>query len=203
MIEKTNEINTAIDRLLNSIFMTYENANYFSTFKETFSTYNGGAYKSKEYLTKSKFKLITIKNIDDNGFNTNSVDFINPANIINGTKLIVGDILLTMTGNIGRVGIVDEENCLLNQRVLKIICKSKSYCYCYLKKYQQDIIQLGRGTAQKNLSLFDLNNLLVHNSISEIICYQKYDSLFDMLLQNKLKIKKAQNLKSYLLSKYF
>ena len=40
-----------------------------------------------------------------------------------------------MTGNIGRTGIVDEDNCYLNQRVLKLECMSKSYLLAYLIKH--------------------------------------------------------------------
>ena len=108
-----------------------------------------------------------------------------------------------MTGNIGRTGIVDEDNCYLNQRVLKLECMSKSYLLAYLIKYKNEIIQLGKGTAQLNLSLEDLKNVKVKNSISEIYKFQKYDPVFNSLINIKLLIKKAREIKRFLLSKYF
>ena len=38
-------------------------------FKDVFKVFNGGTFKSSDYLAESKYKLITIKNIDANGFN--------------------------------------------------------------------------------------------------------------------------------------
>lgn len=108
-----------------------------------------------------------------------------------------------MTGNIGRTGIVDEANCYLNQRVLKLDCISKSYLLAYLIKYKKEIMQLGKGTAQLNLSLEDLKHLKVKNSISEINEFQKYDPIFNSLINTKLLIKKASEIKHFLLSKYF
>ena len=108
-----------------------------------------------------------------------------------------------MTGNIGRSGIVDENNCYLNQRFLKIVSKSKLYLYDYLIKNKSKIITLGKGTAQLNLSLEDLNELIVNNSIEEINKFSKYDYLFDYILNLKLQIKKLKEIKSKLLEKYF
>ena len=108
-----------------------------------------------------------------------------------------------MTGNIGRSGIVDEDNCYLNQRVLKLYSPSNLYLLCYLLKYKQNIIQLGKGTAQLNLSLEDLNKLDVKNSVDEILSFSKYDVVFNELINIKLQVKKLKKIKSNLLSKYF
>ena len=117
--------------------------------------------------------------------------------------LSIGDILLTMTGNIGRCGIVDEDNCYLNQRVLKVDCKSKLYIFYFLLKYKNDIVSLRRRTAQKNLSINNLYLLDVNNSISEISIFGNYDYLFYKLVNLKLQIKKLMELKKTLLIKYF
>ena len=108
-----------------------------------------------------------------------------------------------MTGNIGRTGIVDEDNCYLNQRVLKIHSPSNLYLLCYLQKYKHEIIQLGKGTAQLNLSLEDLNKLEVKNSVDEILSFSKYDFIYSELINIKLQIKNLKKIRSNLLSKYF
>lgn len=155
------------------------------------------------YVSQSNNKLITIKNIDDSGFNTSSVSFIDDKYAEKYYLLEIGDILLTMTGNIGRCGIVDEENCYLNQRVLKLTCESKLYLYCFLLKYKNEIVNLGKGTAQLNLSLEDLKDIKIHNSCDDILLFKKNDFLFDELIKLKLKIRKLHALKANLLSKYF
>ncbi|MDI3349671.1 restriction endonuclease subunit S [Mycoplasmopsis arginini] len=174
-----------------------------NTFGYVFKSFNGGTFESKYYVTNSNKKLITIKNIDDSGFNTNNVSQLSEEKADNKYLLSIGDIVLTMTGNIGRSGIVDENNCYLNQRVLKITSDSSSYLFAYLHKYKKEIIQLGKGTAQLNLSLDDLKELKVFNSYNEITSFKKYDCLYSSLLNCKLVIKKAKQIKQLLLSKYF
>ena len=172
-------------------------------FGDVFKTFNGGTFQSKNYVPFSANKLITIKNVDDKGFNTDSVSYLDDAYADSKYLLKAGDIVLTMTGNIGRSGIVDEDNCYLNQRVLKIDCCSKSYLFAYLVKYKRDIIQLGKGTAQLNLSLEDLKELTVNNSIQEIRLFKRLDLIFDSLINIKLLVRKAKEIKQILLSKFF
>lgn len=184
------------------IFNKYE-TNIRNYFNDVFSTYNGGTFQSKYYVDTSPYKLITIKNVDDYGFNTSSTSFLSEEKADRKYLLNKGDIILTMTGNIGRTGIVDEDNCFLNQRVLKVSSKSKLYLLCYLTKYKKDIIQLGKGTAQLNLSLDDLNKMTVYNSNEEIDMFKEYDYIFNIMLNNRIKNKKLKEIKQNLLSKYF
>ena len=199
--EKEKECNSMIKVLLR-IFDSYESDDV-SKFGDVFETFNGGTFQSKYYVAFSKNKLITIKNVDDNGFNSESVSYLKDEHADKKFQLNIGDIVLTMTGNIGRSGIVDENNCYLNQRVLKLDCWSKGYLFAYLLKYKKDIIQLGKGTAQLNLSLEDLKQLLVKNTKAEIKEFKRYDSIFNSLINVKLVIKNAKELKQILLSKYF
>lgn len=201
-IEKKEKEYSSKLKLLLALFTSFE-SNDNSFFGDVFKTYNGGTFQSKYYLPFSNKKLITIKNVDDRGFNTDSVSFLDDEHTDDKFLLNIGDIILTMTGNIGRTGIVDEINCYLNQRVLKLECISKSYLLAYLIKYKKEIIQLGKGTAQLNLSLEDLKHLKVKNSITEINEFQKYDPIFNSLINTKLLIKKASEIKHFLLSKYF
>lgn len=188
--------------MLSLIFSKYESCNK-TNFGQVFDSFNGGTFQSKYYVQKSINKLITIKNVDDNGFNTDSVSYLADDKAEKKYLLKRGDVVLTMTGNIGRAGIVDENNCYLNQRVLKLCCVSKSYLFAYLLKYKSNIIQLGKGTAQLNLSLEDLKQMVVNNSDKEIKEFSKYDYIFDSLLNCKSVIKKTKELKAILLNKYF
>ena len=202
MIEKTQNKIEKLSIYAQSIFDNYENEN-IEKFEAVFKCFNGGTFKSKDYVDKSEYKLITIKNIDDNGFNTDKTSCLDIDKIESKYLLKLGDILLTMTGNIGRVGIVDENDCYLNQRVLKLTSQSKLYLFSYLTKYKIDIINLGKGTAQQNLSLQDLYELDVHNTKEEIKQYAQYDFIFDLLLKYKLQIRKLKQEKDLLLKKYF
>lgn len=171
--------------------------------KDAFTFKSGGIFKSKDYMEYSPNKLITIKNIDDNGFNTNNCSYISTKNIDKKYELAIGDLIMTMTGNVGRIGIVNENNCFLNQRCVSIKSPSKLYSYCYFLDNKQDVISLAKGTAQLNLSLDDLNNLYVLNSLNEIKEFRKFDILYEYIVCCLRKIKKAEEIKKKLLLKYF
>lgn len=202
LIEKLKGLIDKIEHLLDLLYREQESVNT-STFSDCFFTTNGGSYKSSDYSADGEYKLITIKNINDDGFNSESTDRLTKEKIINKTELLIGDVLLTMTGNVGRIGIVDECKCLLNQRVLKIKCMSSAYLYCYLKDKQRDFVCLGRGTAQKNLSLAEIKCMPIENSKEEIQDFMKHDPLFNMILRQKIIIKKLFQTKKRLLELFF
>lgn len=202
LIEKYQEILSKIQSFVVRLFESYENE-VSSSIADIFELFSGGIFKSKDYVPFSKNKLITIKNIDDDGFNTTNVSYLSDDKIDTKYLLSIGDLILTMTGNIGRVGVVSEENCYLNQRLLKIKCESKSYAFAYFLKHQQEIITLGKGTAQANLSLEDLRKCYVYNSEEEIKAFAKYDYLFELYVNIQTKINALVSNKQLLLKKYF
>ena len=75
LIEKKEEEFKSKIRLLSLLFDKYETDKNVS-FGEAFITFNGGTFQSKFYVPYSENKLITIKNVDDSGFNTDSVSYI-------------------------------------------------------------------------------------------------------------------------------
>ena len=159
-------------------------------FSDVFRCFNGGTFKSSDYVDLSQYKLITIKNIDNTGFNTSNATYIPKMNKYEKYKLSIGDILLTMTGAyLGRLGIVDEDNCYLNQRVLKISGMSKSFLYCFLKYNQNEIFSLGKGSAQPNLSITDLNIFPVNYSHNTIKSFCFNDKYIDYIINLKQEIK--------------
>ena len=201
-IEKNEEIIEKLEKLGINLYKKYLTNNKIKL-SQVVECINGGAFKSSQYVIKSKNKLITIKNVDDNGFNTLNVDFLSDDIIDNRYLLKQGDLIMTMTGNVGRIGIVDENDCYLNQRLLKLKSPSKMYLYLYIKSNIQNIISLARGTAQKNLSLIDFQNLYINNSIDEINSFNKYDILFNKILNLKIKNNRLKNIKNILLAKFF
>lgn len=173
-------------------------------FSDVFRCFNGGTFKSSDYVDLSQYKLITIKNIDNTGFNTSNATYIPKMNKYEKYKLSIGDILLTMTGAyLGRLGIVDEDNCYLNQRVLKISGMSKSFLYCFLKYNQNEIFSLGKGSAQPNLSITDLNIFPVNYSHNTIKSFCFNDKYIDYIINLKQEIKKLKILKQNYLHKFF
>ena len=68
-----------------------------------------------------------------------------------------GDVLLSLTGNVGRVCVVSEGDYLLNQRVSKIVGRngiSEAFGYFFFRQESlyERMITIAKGTAQQNLS---------------------------------------------------
>ena len=117
---------------------------------------SGYAFKSSEFNDEGKYKIITIKNVKDGQFDGDNVNrIINiPEKMPEHCKLVDGDILLSLTGNVGRVCIVHGENFLLNQRIAKLRSNNMAYTYCLFRSKDMfdNMNNLTNGVAQQNLS---------------------------------------------------
>lgn len=130
---------------------------------------NGYAFQSKEYTDDGYF-VIRIGNVQDG-----CIELNNPRYIKLGEEkqkkfiLSEGDILVSLTGNVGRVGEIKEDHlpAVLNQRVAKISLNSKSLQKAYLfyfltcQYFITELIKAGRGAAQQNISTTDIDNLII------------------------------------------
>lgn len=160
--------------------------------------FTGYPFKSKSYVNDGKYKILTIKNIDDGLLNLNTINKINeiPEKLPTDAFLKIGDVVFTMTGNVGRTSLVHENNILLNQRVGKIVLNNVEhigYYYFMLRNdlYKNNIINLSHGTAQANLGKKDFLNIPIpynnkiiddfseksNNMIIEIIKLKQQNSL--------------------------
>lgn len=127
---------------------------------------NGYAFKSDSYVNKGRFSIITIANVQNGKLDISAVNSISelPANIAEHQRLKIGDIILSMTGNVGRVCIVDQPNCLLNQRVGLLeqtntdIVRSFLYCVINSSQFESAMIKSGQGAAQPNISKGDIES---------------------------------------------
>lgn len=126
------------------------------TIDSRISLLSGYAFKSAEFNDEGIFKIVTIKNVKDGQFDNDNVNRIIqvPQKMPEHCKLEDGDILLSLTGNVGRVCLVHGSDFLLNQRVAKLKSDTPSYAYCLFRsKYMFDTMNnLANGAAQQNLS---------------------------------------------------
>lgn len=122
---------------------------------------NGYAFKSANYTDKG-VRIIRISNVQKGYIEDNTPAFY-PFDDINVAKyeLFEGDLLLSLTGNVGRVGRLDKKflPAALNQRVACIRIKDntaldKSFLFDLLNSdsFEQKCILSSKGVAQKNLS---------------------------------------------------
>lgn len=130
---------------------------------------NGFAFQSKQYNDDGYF-VIRIGNVQDGYIDLNNPRYIKLSEE-KQKKFILsdGDILISLTGNVGRVGIMGGEHlpAVLNQRVAKISIGNtkldKSYLFYFLKSefFIAELIKAGRGAAQQNISTTDIENLTI------------------------------------------
>jgi type I restriction enzyme, S subunit len=131
-----------------------------------FSLLGGFSFKSNSYQESGRFGIVTIKNVQESEFNPICNAYVDdaPDNLPQHCYLSTGDILLSLTGNVGRVCIVFGEDYLLNQRVAKIVPQygiSKSYTYWLFTNdgFRKIMENLAYGVAQLNLSALKVENL--------------------------------------------
>lgn len=168
-IEENEIINHNLEQQASALVGRYMKSTDTSvSFADIMGFDSGFPFQSSTYLPSGKYRIITIKNVQDGYIETSNTAFLNnlPTRMKNNCILHVGDVLLSLTGNVGRVGLVCEKNLLLNQRVAKIVPKYTELLpllYFILRqpdiKTQMELI--AKGTAQPNLSPVETLNLTI------------------------------------------
>jgi type I restriction enzyme S subunit len=132
---------------------------------------NGFAFKSSEYAEEGYF-LMRITNVQQGFIQNNNPRYVSIPKDSKLKQFILndGDILMSLTGDVGRVGIVKESNlpAALNQRVARVIIKSvsavdRNYLFNLLNSelVRTKIESFGHGAAQLNVSTKDILSLRI------------------------------------------
>lgn len=121
---------------------------------------NGYAFKSENYVD-SGIRIIRISNVQK-GYIEDSTPAFYSFDTMGLSKFMLeeGDLLMSLTGNVGRVAILEKEllPAALNQRVACLRLKSnkitKIYLFHFLNSdfFEQQCIMASNGVAQKNMS---------------------------------------------------
>ena len=130
---------------------------------------NGYAFQSSKYNILGKWKIITIANVSGGRY-INEEDcncIINLPNDIQDHQVLKeGDILISLTGNVGRVSLCKDGNYLLNQRVgLLHIMKNVNQEFLYQvlssRRFENSMLACGQGAAQMNIGKGDVENFVL------------------------------------------
>ena len=121
---------------------------------------NGYAFKSDEYVNEG-IRIIRIANVQK-GYIEDDAPAFYPMNSIGLNKYMLkeDDLLMSLTGNVGRVALLQKEMlpAALNQRVACLRLKTdkliKRYLFHILNSnfFERQCIQASKGVAQKNMS---------------------------------------------------
>lgn len=171
---------------------------------------SGFSFSSSIFDENGKYGLITIKNVQDGDFLRQCSNYIKnlPDKMPGYCKLKNGDILLSLTGNVGRICIVNGENYLLNQRVaalnpIKEMNRAFTY-FLFRQKYFQDLlINISRGTAQQNLSPVETKNLeiIIPQNNTLKLFSEACNNIFLKIVNNLIEINNLSDLRDSLLPK--
>lgn len=155
---------------------------------------SGFAFKSETFAQIGSYQLITIKGVQDGYLDINGASYISkvPLKMPAYCNLGIGDILLSLTGNIGRVCIVDRPNLLLNQRVAKLKLQNGNqdslFVYILFRQdaFKNHLLQIARGTAQLNLSPVEASKMKIILPPANILLKfsQIGQYLFDEIVHN-------------------
>jgi type I restriction enzyme S subunit len=136
---------------------------------------SGFPFKSNYYNDNGKHKIVTIKNVQDGFFVPVVTDRIEdlPDNMNKALFLSTGDVIMSLTGNVGRVCLVYGDDYVLNQRVVKLSSKEpidQSFIYALVRDKEMLTIleNLSNGTAQQNLSPIKMGELLIRYPSSNL-----------------------------------
>jgi type I restriction enzyme, S subunit len=171
---------------------------------------SGFAFKSSTFIESGKYKLITIKAVQDGYLELSGADQIDviPTGMPDYCHLSKGDILLSLTGNVGRCCLVDNIDLLLNQRVAKLQPKApRDWAFAYIHFRQSStrrmLEEMAKGTAQANLSPIETAKMGI--SIPSIAALESFSErvtpCLTKVLNNKAQIKTLEKLRDTLLPK--
>lgn len=126
---------------------------------------SGYAFKSSTFEEEGIYKIVTIKNVKDGVFDGENTSLIRqiPDKMPKHCRLKTGDILLSLTGNVGRICMVVGDDYLLNQRVAKLETRYPAFTYCLFRNNDMFITvnNLANGAAQQNVSPIRIGELKV------------------------------------------
>jgi len=175
---------------------------------------NGYAFQSSKYNPLGKWEILTIANVSGERY-INDEDcncIINlPSDIQNHQVLKEGDILISLTGNVGRVSLCKTGNYLLNQRVglLQFTNNAnREFIYQVLssRRFENNMIACGQGAAQMNIGKGDVENYVLPYStnannihlVAKIL--QSYD---EKIINEQRRLSLLTMQKQYLLAQMF
>ena len=165
---------------------------------------NGFAFKSENYA-ESGIRVIRIANVQK-GYIEDSTPVFYPADSVGLDKYMLknGDLLVSLTGNVGRVAILAKEflPAALNQRVACLRMKSDRVTKGYLNHilnsdyFEQKCIQASKGVAQKNMSTEWLKDyeIPVYSQEKQAEIVSIFDRLQDIVANRKQELQKLDDL---------
>lgn len=172
---------------------------------------SGFAFKNS-WWQNDGIPVIKIQNISSGNLNLEQCSFVSEDkyNIAENFRVNGGDLLITLTGSLGKFTIVPklDKDALVNQRVGKFFLgeepvKKLPFLYGILNELKDLIVSLANGSVQQNISPTDVENVKIIFPNDKIL--NKYNNLmqdiFYKIIFNQRENKKLSNIRDSLLPK--
>jgi len=157
---------------------------------------SGFAFKSADFSDDGTYKIVTIKNVQDGMFDGHNVSRIVevPVKMPKHCYLDDGDILLSLTGNVGRVCVVNGSDYLLNQRVAKLKSDYPAFAYCLFRSNDMFIAMgnLANGAAQQNLSPIKTGHIKI--LVPPVDLLNRFEDVVSVYMKQMLNLNKQSEL---------
>ena len=172
----------------------------------------GNAWKSSDYSDDGEYLVVTIANVTGDVVVDDSVGKHISCADPNGYLLQEHDILVSLTGNVGRVSKMSKTKGVLNQRVGKVALINKDVSAGFLfhllrnPRFEMAMNDAGQGAAQKNISNGDVYKYSVGIPASKMeqsriaVCLDNLDNLITL---HQRKFEKLNTYKNGLLQQMF
>ena len=211
VIEDLKKLKDAISK---SLFSRYDLLEAKMQISQIGSLKNGYAFQSSSYDSSGEYEIITIANVaGERHICTEGCNRIHtlPSDLQPHQELKDGDILISLTGNVGRVSLCKEGKYLLNQRVGLLQLKAgvnREFVYQALssRKFELNMISCGQGAAQMNIGKGDIESYEIpysnnpQNLQSVSLILMSYDKL---VLTESTRLQLLLNQKQYIISNMF
>ena len=168
---------------------------------------SGFPFKTDDFTKNGRYKIYTIGNVQDGYIDDDAdsrIDFY-PIGMDEECVLKPNDIIMSLTGHVGRVGIVYSDDALLNQRVLKLVYPEKLYPFIYFvvshPSFRKKMMSVAPGTSQKNLSPESVGEYLLAFPPSNLIdsYYKKCGDMLKKMTNNLIQNKELMKMRDMLL----
>jgi restriction endonuclease S subunit len=209
--QQANTARTARNAVLHELLSAGGDDWTETTLGEVLSIQSGFAFSTNDWAAEG-YPVIKINNVRDGKVSTESCSYISDPIPQGAEKFLLkrGDLLITLTGEIGATGTVDQTFPMyLNQRVGKVTVRNKSISLLSFAAVlfsfpliRAEMWSLGKGNAQLNISPKSIHEIVVNlppieeqKRIVEIV-----SSMDEVVQATEQAVTDTKNLRSGLLS---
>ncbi|MEA3490449.1 MAG: restriction endonuclease subunit S [Campylobacterota bacterium] len=193
-----DEADMFMGSVLNDVFGELEGKYEKIDFNSVCNKITDGSHNPPKGIENSEYLMLSSKNVIDNTINFKNPRYLKEEDFIKENKrtdVMVGDVLLTIVGTIGRTAVVETDKKFVLQRSVAVLKPKNdlldSYFLMYSLRKNLDILVGGaKGAAQKGIYLKSIKQLEIVNVPLNI--QQKVVKYLDEVSQNLEKIKSVQ-----------